>query len=372
MNVPLFDLKSQYPAIGDEIRHAVGRVFDSQQFVLGAEVHALQEEIARYCQTKFAVGCASGSDALLLALMSCGIGESDEVITTPFTFFASAAAIARLGARPVFVDIDERSFNMDHEHVEAAISQRTKAIIAVHLYGQCVDMNPLVEIAAKYGIPIIEDAAQALGAEDRRRRAGSIGTVGCLSFYPSKNLGGVGDGGMLITSDADHAKRLRMLHVHGEGKKYHHDLLGINSRLDELQAAVLRVKLPHLEDWTRARERKAQRYELMFTDDGLREHLRTPYSRSDGRHVFHLFVIRVSANRRDALREHLGAHGVGNGVYYPVPQHLQKCFAYLGYQTGSLPVAESAAAETVALPIYPELTDAQQDYVVSTVAEFFR
>ncbi|MFN2577855.1 MAG: DegT/DnrJ/EryC1/StrS family aminotransferase [Pyrinomonadaceae bacterium] len=372
MNVPLFDLNSQYPAIGDEIRQAAGRVFDSQQFVLGAEGQALEEEIARYCQTKFAVGCASGSDALLLALMSCGIAERDEVITTPFTFFATAAAIARLGARPVFVDIDERTFNMDHERVEAAISQRTRAIIAVHLYGQCVDMNPLIEVAAKYGIPIIEDVAQALGAEDRRRRAGSIGTIGCLSFYPSKNLGGAGDGGMLITSDGDYAKRLQMLHVHGEATKYHHDLLGINSRLDELQAAVLRVKLPHLEDWTRARERKAQRYELRFTDAGLGEHLTIPYSRGDGRHVFHLYVIRVAADRRDKLREHLGAHGVGNGVYYPVPQHLQKCFAYLGYQSGSLPLAESAAAETIALPIYPELTDAQQDYVVSTVAEFFR
>jgi dTDP-4-amino-4,6-dideoxygalactose transaminase len=372
VNVPLFDLKVQYPAIGDQIRHVVSRVFDSQQFVLGAEGEALEEEIARYCQTKFAIGCASGSDALLLALMAHGIGEGDEVITTSFTFFATAAAIARLGARPVFVDIDERTFNMDAGRVEAAISQRTKAIIAVHLYGQCVDMDPLLEIAAKQGIAIIEDAAQAIGAEDRKRRVGSMGAIGCLSFYPSKNLGAAGDGGMLITSDDDRARRLRMLRVHGEEKKYHHELVGINSRLDELQAAVLRVKLQHLEDWTRARQRKAERYELMFLDAGLSEHVTTPYLRSDGRHVFHLFVIRVSADRRDELREYLSARGVGNGVYYPVPLHLQKCFAYLGHKIGDLPLTEAAAAETVALPIYPELTDMQQDYVVGTVAEFFR
>jgi dTDP-4-amino-4,6-dideoxygalactose transaminase len=372
VNVPLFDLKAQYPAISDELRQVVGRVFDSQQFVLGAEGQALEAEIARYCQTKFAIGCASGSDALLLALMSLGIGEGDEVITTSFTFFATAAAIARLGARPVFVDIDERTFSMDVERVEAAISQRTKAIIAVHLYGQCVDMNPLLEIAATHGIPIIEDAAQAIGAEDRGRRAGSMGAIGCLSFYPSKNLGAAGDAGMLVTSDEDHAQRLRMLRVHGEEKKYQHELLGINSRLDELQAAVLRVKLKRLEDWTQARQRIAEQYALKFIDAGLSEHLIAPYSRSDGRHVFHLFVIRVPAGRRDELCEYLSAHGVGNGVYYPGPLHLQKCFAYLGHQKGDLPLTESAAAETVALPLYPELTEAQQDYVVSKIASFFK
>jgi dTDP-4-amino-4,6-dideoxygalactose transaminase len=233
-------------------------------------------------------------------------------------------------------------------------------------------MDPLLEIAAKQGIAIIEDAAQAIGAEDRKRRVGSMGAIGCLSFYPSKNLGAAGDGGMLITSDDDRARRLRMLRVHGEEKKYHHELVGINSRLDELQAAVLRVKLQHLEDWTRARQRKAERYELMFLDAGLSEHVTTPYLRSDGRHVFHVFVIRVSADRRDELREYLSARGVGNGVYYPVPLHLQKCFAYLGHKIGDLPLTEAAAAETVALPIYPELTDMQQDYVVGTVAEFFR
>lgn len=372
MNVPLLDLKAQYATIREDVREAIDRVFESQRFVLGAEGQALEEEIARYCQTKYAIGCASGSDALLLALMSCGVGAGDEVITTPFTFFATAAAITRLGARPMFVDIDERTFNMDPARAAAAISQRTKAIIAVHLYGQCVDMEPLVEMAAKNGIPLIEDAAQAIGAEDRGRRAGSIGTIGCLSFYPSKNLGGAGDGGMLITSDDDHAHGLRMLHVHGEAQKYHHDVVGINSRLDELQAAVLRVKLAHLDEWTSARQRKARQYESMFTDAGLCEQITPPYVRRDGRHVFHQFVIRVPGGARDALREHLRMHGVGSDIYYPVPLHLQKCFADLGYEKGEFPAAERAAAETLALPIYPELTDAQQDYVVSTIASFFK
>jgi len=371
MKVPLLDLKAQYATIREDVREAIDRVFESQRFVLGTEGQALEEEVARYCQTGFAIGCASGSDALLLALMSCGVGAGDEVITTPFTFFATAAAITRLGARPVFIDIDERTFNMDPARLEAAISPRTKAIIAVHLYGQCVDMKPVIETAAKRGLPIIEDAAQAIGAEDRARRAGSMGTIGCLSFYPSKNLGGAGDGGMLVTSDKDHAGRLRMLHVHGEAQKYHHDVVGINSRLDEVQATVLRVKLSHLDEWTTARQRKAEQYELMFTDAGLSEQITRPFVRRDGRHVFHQFVVRVPGGARDALREHLRAHSVGCDVYYPVPLHLQKCFAYLSYEKGELSAAERAAAETLALPIYPELTDAQQDYVVSTIADFF-
>jgi dTDP-4-amino-4,6-dideoxygalactose transaminase len=371
MNVPLFELKSQYAAIGNEVRDALGRIFDSQQFVLGPEGGALEEEIARYCQTRFAVGCASGSDALMLALMSCGIGNGDEVITTPFTFFATGAAITRLGARPVFVDIDAHSFNLDVARVEAAISPRTKAIIAVHLYGQCVDMQPLLELAGKHNIPVIEDTAQAIGAEDRDRRAGSMGAIGCLSFYPSKNLGGAGDGGMLVTNDEDHARRLRMLRVHGEEQKYHHELVGINSRLDEIQAAVLRAKLPHLDDWTDARQHKVKQYELMFTNAGLNEHIEMPRVRADGRHVFHLFVIRVQASIREALQKHLNASGVGNGVYYPIPLHLQECFRYLGFKAGDFPLAEAAAAETLALPAYPEMTGEQQDYVVSTVASFF-
>ena len=372
MNVPLFNLKPQYAVIRDEVRDALDRILDSQQFVLGPEGQALELEVAEYCQTKFAVGCASGSDALLLALMSLGIGNGDEVITTPFTFFATGAAIIRLGARPMFVDIDAGTFNLDVARVEGAISPRTKAIIAVHLYGQCVDMQPLLDLARKHSIPVIEDTAQAIGAEDRGRRAGSIGAIGCLSFYPSKNLGGAGDGGMLVTNDEEHARRLRMLHVHGEDQKYHHRFVGINSRLDEIQAAVLRLKLAHLENWTVARQQKVQQYELMFRSAGLNDYLTMPAVRSHGRHVFHLFVVRVPENQRDALSAHLTANGVGNGVYYPVPLHQQECFQYLGYQTGDFPIAEKAAAATLALPAFPEMTDAEQDYVVSMIASFFR
>jgi dTDP-4-amino-4,6-dideoxygalactose transaminase len=381
--VPLLDLRAQYETIRDEVRAAVDRVFDSQHFVLGGEVQVLEEEIARYSQTKFAIGCASGSDALLLALMSCEVGAGDEVITTPFSFFATAGAITRLGARPVFVDIDERTFNLNPALVSEAVTERTKAIIPVHLYGQCAEMDPIMEISRQgwrqtagtdggFPIPIIEDAAQAIGAEDARRRAGSLGTIGCFSFYPSKNLGGAGDGGMLVTNDLEHARRLHMLRVHGEETKYHHQVVGINSRLDALQAAVLRVKLPHLEEWTTARQRKAQQYELMFIDAGLSEQIEVPFVRARSRHIFHQFVIRVRDGRRDALRDHLRECGVGTDIYYPVPLHLQKCFSFLGYQEGDLPVAEQAAKETLALPVYPELTDEQQDYVVSSIAEFFR
>ncbi|MDX6445926.1 MAG: hypothetical protein QOH71_3000 [Blastocatellia bacterium] len=385
-SVPLLDLKAQYETIRDEVRAAVDRVFDAQHFVLGAEVQALEEEIARYSQTKFAIGCASGSDALLLALMSCDVGAGEEVITTPFSFFATAGAITRLGARPVFVDIDGRTFNLDPTLVAAAITERTKAIMPVHLYGQCAEMDRIMESGRKgwrrtagtdagapsAPIPIIEDAAQAIGAEDAQRRAGSMGTIGCFSFYPSKNLGGAGDGGMLVTNDLDHARRLHMLRVHGEETKYHHQVVGINSRLDALQAAVLRAKLPHLEEWTTARQRKAQQYELMFLDAGVSEQIEVPFARPNARHIFHQFVIRIRDGRRDALREHLRASGVGTDVYYPVPLHLQKCFAYLGYKEGDFPVAEQAAKETLALPVYPELTDEQQDYVVSSIAEYLR
>jgi dTDP-4-amino-4,6-dideoxygalactose transaminase len=372
IKVPLLDLQAQYETIRDEVRTAVDRVFDSQQFVLGAEVGSLEEEIARYSQTKFAIGCASGSDAVLLALMSCGVGAGDEVITTPFSFFATAGAVARLGARPVFADIDERTFNLNPSLVEAALTERTKAIMPVHLYGQCAEMNPLIELSQSRGIPIIEDAAQAIGAEDRSRRAGSMGTIGCFSFYPSKNLGGAGDGGMLVTNDLEHGRRLHMLRVHGEETKYHHKVVGINSRLDALQAAVLRVKLPHLDAWSTERQRKAQQYELMFVDAGLSEQIEVPFVRSNARHIFHQFVVRVRGGKRDGLREYLRECGVGTDVYYPVPLHLQECFAYLGYQEGDLPVGELAAKETLALPVYPELTDEQQDYVVSAIGKFFR
>lgn len=371
MKVPLLDLQAQYATIRDEITVALARVFESQHFVMGGEVQALEEEIARYSQTRFAIGCASGSDALLLALMSCGVGEGDQVITTPFSFFATASTVARLGARPVFVDICEQTYNIDPARVADAINERTKAVIPVHLYGQCAEMDAINEIASKRGIPIIEDAAQAIGAEDNSRRAGSMGTIGCISFYPSKNLGGAGDGGMLVTDDEDHAARLRTLRVHGEERKYHHKTIGINSRLDAIQAAVLRVKLGHLEDWTKSRQRNAEKYQSLFREAGLSESIGLPFVRTDARHVYHQFVIRVRDGKRDSLREHLRDRGVGTDVYYPVPLHLQECFAYLGYKQDDLPVAESAAKETLALPIYPELTPAQQEYVVSTIGDFF-
>jgi dTDP-4-amino-4,6-dideoxygalactose transaminase len=279
--ISLIDLPAQYPKIRDAVRAAVDRVFESQQFVLSAEVTALEEEIAAYCQTSFAIGCASGSDALLLALMALGVGEGDEVITTPFTFFATGSAVTRLGARPIFVDIDERTFNINPNLVEKSITAQTKAIIPVHMYGQCADMDPLLEISDKSGIPIIEDAAQAIGAEDRGRRAGSMGRMGCLSFYPSKNLGGAGDGGMVVTNDPDLAQSLQTLHVHGESQKYHHKSVGINSRLDALQAAVLRIKLPHLEGWITARQNKARRYQEMFTAESLSDRINGPFIRSE-------------------------------------------------------------------------------------------
>jgi dTDP-4-amino-4,6-dideoxygalactose transaminase len=369
MNVPLLDLQAQYAALRDDLLQAVERVMSSQRFVLGDEGRELETAIAGYCQTKHAVGCASGSDALLLALMALDVGAGDEVITTSFSFFATGAAIARLGARPVFVDIDPKTYNLDPSRVADAITPRTKAIIPVHLYGQCAPMGPLLELGRRRGIPVIEDAAQAIGATDNDRRAGSMGLMGCFSFYPTKNLGGAGDGGMLTTSDDDLAQRLRRLRAHGGANEYQHEEIGINSRLDELQAAVLRVKLPILDQWSDARAQKAARYTELLNQAGLSFPLLAPEVRSDGRHIFHQYVIRVPGNR-DALMEHLQTCGVGSKVYYPVPLHLQQCFSYLGYKDGALPETERAARETFALPCYPELTDEQQVYVVESIKSF--
>ncbi len=372
MQVPLFDLKSQFAPIRDQVHAVVDRVFETQTFVLSDEVSALEAEIAAYSQTKHAIGCASGSDALILALMSLGIGPGDEVITSPFTFFATGSAITRFGARPVFVDIDPKTYNLDPALAAKAVTAKTKAIVPVHIYGQCADMDSLLELGQEARLPIIEDAAQAIGARDCGRRAGSMGAIGCYSFYPSKNLGGAGDGGMIVTNDDDHAARLRILRVHGEERRYYHKFIGINSRLDSLQAGVLRVKLPHLDEWIAGRQHRAQRYLSMFTDAGLSEFVEPPFIRSDASHVFHLFVIRVRAGKRDALLDHLKNAGVGSGVYYPVPLHLQECFSYLGYKLGDFPISEAASAETLALPVYPELTDEQQDYVVNALTQFFR
>jgi dTDP-4-amino-4,6-dideoxygalactose transaminase len=368
MNVPLLDLQAQYSSIRDGMQQAVERVLASQRFVLGDEVRQLESSIAEYCQTKHAVGCASGSDALLLALMVLDVKAGDEVITTPFSFFATAAAITRLGARPVFVDIDPRSYNIDASRVADAITPRTKVIMPVHLYGQCAQMDPLLEFAGRH-IPVVEDAAQAIGATDNRRPAGSMGLIGCFSFYPTKNLGGAGDGGIITTSDDEVAQRLRRLRTHGGANEYEHEEVGINSRLDELQAAVLRVKFPSLDKWSEERSKKAEFYTRLLNDADLSFPLIAPQVRSDGRHIFHQYVIRVPGNR-DALMEHLKTRGVGTKVYYPIPLHEQQCFTYLGYKRGDFPEAEAAARETFALPAYPELTDEQQVYVVESIKSF--
>ncbi|MGI9165368.1 MAG: DegT/DnrJ/EryC1/StrS family aminotransferase [Pyrinomonadaceae bacterium] len=369
MKVPLLDLRAQHESLRDELMGAIARVMDSQQFILGPEVQAIEEEVARYSQTKQAIGCASGSDAVLLAVLALGITSGEEVITSPFTFFATGSAIARAGARPVFVDIDPRTYNLDVARVEEAITPRTRAIMPVHLYGQCADMDPLLEIGDRHQLPIIEDAAQALGSEDHGRRAGSIGRLGCFSFYPTKNLGGAGDGGMLTTDDRELADRLRRLRVHGAANEYHHSEVGINSRLDALQAAVLRVKLKYLESWSEERRQKAATYNQMLQDAELEFELVPPFIRPEARHIFHQYVVRVPAHR-DSMIRHLARHDVGTKIYYPLPLHRQECFEYLGYKEGAFPEAERAARETVALPCFPELTEAQQQYVVDTIRGF--
>ena len=369
MNVPLLDLQAQYVSLRDDLEQAVNRVMSSQRFVLGDEVRKLETSLAEYCQAKHAVGCASGSDALLLALMALDVKPGDEVITSSFSFFATGACVARLGARPVFADIDPHTYNIDPSRVADAITPRTKVIMPVHLYGQCADMDPLLEIGRRHGIPVVEDAAQAIGATDKGRRAGSMGSIGCFSFYPTKNLGGAGDGGILTSGDDEVAARLRRLRAHGGANEYEHEEVGINSRLDELQAAVLNVKLPHLDKWSDERARKAEIYTTLLNDADLRFPLVPPAVRSDGRHIFHQYVIRVPGNR-DALMGHLKNHGVGSKIYYPIALHLQKCFDYLGYKQGDLAESEAAANETFALPCYPELTEEQQVYVVETIKSF--
>jgi dTDP-4-amino-4,6-dideoxygalactose transaminase len=371
MKVPLLDLQAQYAGLREELSAAAMRVMDSQQFILGPDVLALEQEVAAYTGAKHAISCASGSDALLLALMALDVKADDEVVTTPFSFFATAAAIARVGARPVFVDINPLDYNIEVSKIEAAITERTRAIMPVHLYGQCAGMSALMEVSERYNIPVIEDAAQAIGAEDGERQAGTMGAIGCFSFYPSKNLGGAGDGGIMTAEDDAIAKRLRLLRVHGSATKYYHSLIGINSRLDSLQAAILRVKLPHLDSWSEARASNAERYNHLFEDAGLTEEIGLPAVRSNARHIFNQYIIRAG-ERRDALVEHLKQNEIGTDIYYPVPLHLQECFRYLGYKEGDFPEAERAARETIALPIYPELTFEQQSYVVETIREFMQ
>lgn len=371
MKVPLLDLSEQNQKLRPEIEAALGRVLDTNSFILGGEVKALEEELAAYCNTKHAIGCASGSDALLLAMMALDVGAGDEVITTPYSFFATVSSITRLGAIPVFVDIDPETFNLDITQVESKITSRTKAVQPVHLYGQCADMSALRNVCEKHSIPIVEDAAQAIGAEENGIRAGAMSEIGCFSFYPSKNLGGMGDGGFMTTNDDELAEKLFALRVHGSKERYYHKWVGLNSRLDGFQGAVLRVKLPHLDEWSDKRKQNSDRYKQLFVDAGLSEQIVLPFERENCRHIYNQFVVRVP-NRRDELREFLTTNEVGTDIYYPVPLHLQECFAFLGYKFGDLPVSETAAKETLALPIYPELKPSQQDYVVEKIAEFFK
>jgi dTDP-4-amino-4,6-dideoxygalactose transaminase len=369
--VPLLDVQRQYQAIRREIVQALERVCDSGRFVLGPDCEQLEQSLAGYCQVPHAIACASGSDALLLALMAYDIGPGDEVLMPSYTFFATASAAWRLGAKPVFVDLDPITFNLAPHLLEGLITPATKAIIPVHLYGQCADMRSILAIAGRHQIPVIEDAAQAVGAEYDGRRAGSWGSIGCLSFYPTKNLGGFGDGGLLTTGNAKLADKLRLLRTHGMRPRYYHHVVGINSRLDTLQAAVLNVKLPYLEGWTAGRQDNAKRYTELFALCGLDRVLGLPRIAPLCRHVWNQYVIRVPDGRRDALRTHLAERKIGTEIYYPVPLHLQECFSALGYERGTLPESERAAEETLALPIFPELTAAEQQTVVREIAAFF-
>ena len=366
MPVPLLDLQGQYAPLREEILAAIARVCDSQRFIGGAEVEAFEREIAAYLGVPHAIGLTSGTDALLIALMALGIGPGDEVITPTFSFFATAGAVSRVGATPIFVDIDPLTGNVDPDAVKAAIGPKTRAIIPVHLYGQSADMEPILDAASRAGIPVIEDAAQAIGATYRGRQAGSLGTMGCFSFFPSKNLGAFGDAGLLTTGDDRLAHEVRLLRNHGAEPKYFHQRIGGNFRLDAVQAAVLRVKLPHLDGWTEMRRRNADRYDRLFAASAAAARITLPARVKDCRHIFNQYVIRVP--HRDAVKARLDAAHIGSEIYYPVPFHLQECFARLGYRRGEFPAAEAAAAETLALPIYGELTEPQQREVVDAVS----
>lgn len=387
MKVPLLDLKPQYAPLAAEIQEAIAQVCASQHFILGPSVKELEASVAAYSQCRYGIGVSSGTDALLLALMALEIGTGDAVITSPFTFFATAGTVARAGARPLFCDIDPVTFNISPEAVESFIGgqcesrggtlthrasgARVRGIMPVHLYGQLAEIGPLLSLAARHGLKVIEDAAQAIGAEDAgRKRAGSLGDIGGLSFFPTKNLGAFGDAGMCVTNDAALAERMEILRVHGGKPKYYHAFIGGNFRIDELQAAVLNIKLRHLDDWSAGRQRNAAYYDTAFARARVADAVQTPHAARGVRHVYNQYVIR--ARERDALRAHLASAGVGSEIYYPVPLHLQQCFAYLGHRAGEFPHSERAALETLALPIYPELAEAQLQYVVDTIAAFYR
>jgi len=383
--VPLLDLKAQFAEIRAEVMPIIEQVCASQQFILGDHVRGLEEEVARYAGSAFGVGVSSGTDALLIAVMALNIGAGDEVITSPFTFFATAGTVARVAARPIFCDIDPITFNLSPESVQSFIDRngvvrdgglfnrttggRIRAIMPVHLYGQSADMAPLVAIAKRHGLKLIEDAAQAIGTEYQGRRVGSIGDIGCFSFFPSKNLGAFGDAGLCTVNDAELAEHLRVLRVHGGKPKYFHSFVGGNFRIDELQAAVLRVKLKYLDAWTEGRRRNAAYYDKAFAAAGLGARVVTPVAVAGGRHIFNQYIVRVQ--KRDELKKFLAERGIGTEIYYPVPLHLQKCFEYLGYRAGDFPESERAAVETLALPIYPELAQTQLAHVVASLTAFY-
>lgn len=369
--VPLIDVSRQYEPLKQEILAAIAQVCDSGRFILGPDCQQLEREMADYCGAKHGVSCASGSDALLLALMAADIGAGDEVICPSYTFFATASAVWRLGAKPVFVDIDPATFNICPDAIDAAITPATKAIIPVHLFGQCAEMDKIEAVATKHNLLIITDACQAIGAEYRGRRAGSLGRIACFSFYPTKNLGGFGDGGMMTTSDDVLADRLELLRGHGMRPRYYHREVGINSRLDSIQAAVLRIKLRHLETWTQMRRINADQYSRLFAERGLDSIIGLPVEIPHGRHVWNQYVIRVPDGRRDALRAYLAERKIGTEIYYPVPLHEQDCFRPLGYAPEALPETYRAARETLALPCFPELTLEEQATVVGAIGDYF-
>jgi dTDP-4-amino-4,6-dideoxygalactose transaminase len=364
MNVPFLDLKRQYKDIKKEIDEAVLSVLSNTRFILGPEVKSLEQRVAAYCGAKFAVGVASGTDALLLSLRGCGVEPGDEVITSSFSFFATAGVISRLGAVPIFVDINAETYNIDPDQIEGKISQKTRAIMPVHLFGQCADMDPVMEVAKRHNLKVVEDAAQAIGAEYKGKKAGTLGDFGCFSFFPSKNLGGAGDGGMIVTDDPETAEMIRILRVHGSKPKYYHSTIGYNSRLDTIQAAILGVKLKYLDDWSKRRRKHAEAYDSAFKNLDMI----TPKAKSFNYHIYNQYTIAVK--KRDELRKYLKDKEIGHDSYYPVPLHLQECYGFLGYQKGDLPVSEDKADEVVSIPVYPELTREEQEHVISTIKEF--
>ena len=374
MKIPQLDLVVQYKSIKDEIDRAVLSVMEKGQFIIGENVKKLENDIAKFVGVKHGVGVASGTDALLISLMAIGIKPGDEVITTPFTFFATAGSIARLYAKPVFIDIDPKTYNINPNKLEDFLkkdySPKIKAIIPIHLYGQCADMDPILELAKKYNLKVIEDAAQSLGSTYKGKQSGSLGDLGCFSFFPTKNLGAYGDGGMVVTNDDDLAEKVRILRVHGSKPKYYHSMVGLNSRLDEIQAAILNVKFKYFLKWIEQKRKVAKIYNKLFKEK-LDDKVITPFEAPYNYHTYHQYTIRVDANHRDALRNYLKEQGIGTSVYYPLPLHLQKCFDYLGYREGNFPEAEKASKEVLSLPMYPEIEKNKQVEVAESTAEFF-